>query len=86
MPTIKEDMTEIKANQKEMTKAQNERNIKQGKFEQKMEDYMEQGMKEHELLFTRTKGIVKWSHLISAVFVLGTIVGIMWKLVTEGAQ
>ncbi len=84
--SLKEDIGEIKENQKGMKNDQHERDVKQGKFEQKMDDYMKQGMKEHELLFARTRLIVKWPHLATAVFVLSAIIGIVWKLATAGGQ
>lgn len=82
--SLKDDIGEIKENQKEMKEDQNERNINQATFEQKIDDYMVQGKKEHELLFARTRLTVKWPHLATAVFVLSAIVGIVWKLASAG--
>lgn len=80
--SLKEDIGEIKKNQKEMTQGQNKRDINQATFEQKMDDYMKQGIKEHEILFARTKvipqGNVKWTHLFMALGGVGTIMAIVY--------
>ena len=49
-----EAIARVKRQEKE-DKAQNVRDIKNAKFEQKMFDYMEQGKKEHNLLFTKNR-------------------------------
>ena len=88
--SLKDDISEIKKNQVKMTETQAKRDVSQGRFEQKMEDYMEHGKDEHDILFARTKhipqGNVKWTHLATVVFVLGTIIGIVWKIATAGGH
>jgi hypothetical protein len=42
----------------------------------KIDAYIETGTREHDALFERTKGIVKWGHLAAGVGVLGTVVGL----------
>ena len=61
-----ESIARVKRQEKE-DKAQNVRDIKNAKFEQKMVDYLEQGKKEHNLLFDKNreqdknmKGMVTW--------------------------
>lgn len=86
-----DDITEIKQTQEQEAtarvkrqekedKSQNVRDIKQAKFEQKMVDYMEQGKKEHDLLFGKNriqddelKKVVTWPTVYKVV---GAIIGI----------
>ena len=82
--SLKDDIGEIKTNQKEMKEAHGEMVTTQALLAQELGTYMKRGEKEHDLLFARTRLVVKWPHLATAVFVLGTIVGIVWKLASGG--
>jgi len=53
--SLKEDIVEIKDTLKEASEADIERDKTQAVFVQKMDDYMVQGKKEHEILFQRTR-------------------------------
>ena len=78
--SLKEDIGDIKKNQEKQLESSNEMILAQAVFVQKMDDYVEQNVKDVERLFVRTRRVVKWSHLTAAVFVLGTIIGIVIKL------
>ena len=74
-----ESIARVKRQEKE-DKAQNVRDIKNAKFEQKMVDYLEQGKKEHNLLFDKNrdqdknmKGMVTWPAVYK---VIGVTLGV----------
>ena len=77
-------INEIKTGQNGLKEAQTEMNTTQKVFIQKMDDYVERGKEEHEILFARTRLTVKWPHLATAVFILSAIVGMVWKLASGG--
>ena len=82
--SLKDDIGEIKENQKEQLESSNAMITAQAVFVQKVDDYIEQNVKDVERLFIRTRRVVKWSHLSGVVFVLGVIIGIVWKFANGG--
>lgn len=89
--SLKDNIDDIKKNQAAMTKANTDNAVAQGKFVQKMDDFLKQYEKnetsnkeERDILFTRTRLVVKWPHLATVVFVLAAIIGIVWKFAPGG--
>ena len=82
--SLKGDIGEIKTNQKAITKAHGEMVTTQALLAQELSTYMKRGEKEHDLLFARTRLVVKWPHLATVVFVLSAVVAIVWKLASGG--
>lgn len=79
--SLKDHIKEIKDNQSAITKAHSEMVTAQAVFVQKVDGYMERGQKEHEVLFTKTRMVVKWPHLVMALGAVGTLMGIIYGAV-----
>jgi len=85
--------TERDAAQHERDEAQMERDINDAVFKESMANYMEQGKKEHEILFGRTKELslstkwnVKWGHLAIAVGTFCTILAAIFGIIKMAAS
>ena len=83
--SLKDSIDDIKKNQAAMTKANTDNAVATGKFVQKMDDFLEQYEKneesnkeERDILFTRTRGTIKWLHLLWALGGISTFMGIIW--------
>lgn len=76
--SLKDDIGEIKENQKEMKEAHGEMVTTQALLAQELGTYMKRGEKEHDILFARTRGNVKWAHLVMALGGVGTFVAIIY--------
>lgn len=82
--SLSDDIGDIKKNQAAMTKANNENAVAQGKFVQKMDDFLEQYEKneednkeERDILFTRTRGVVTWKGFVLALTGVSIFLGIV---------
>lgn len=82
--SLKGDINDIKKNQAAMTKANYDNAVVQGKFVQKMDDFLEQYEKnedsnkeERDILFTRTRGIVTLKGLVLTLTVVSISLGIL---------
>lgn len=83
--SLKEHIEEIKDNQIKMIEGQAKRDISQGRFEQKLEDWMEQDVKDkkengkqHDILFDRTRGMATWSGIFKAIGGTGGLMAIIY--------
>lgn len=88
---IEDDIKEIKSSQVKMAEAHGKMVTSQAVLSTKIDGWMtatetakEANEKEHDILFTKVRLVVKWPHLATAVFVLSAIVGIVWKLASGG--
>ena len=89
--SLKEDIGEIKRNQEKQLESHNKMITAQAVLIEKIgnvvkqhEDDNEDNEKQHNILFGKVRYTVKWAHLGTVVFVLGTIVTIVWKFATAG--
>jgi len=89
--SLKDDIGDIKDNQVKATEAQQARDVNQARFEQKIDDYIKQDIKDkkenkeenekvHERLFARTRRVVKFEYLVTIILATGVIIGIVIKL------
>ena len=76
--SLADDIGEIKEAQKTLSESHIEMNTTQKLFIQKVGTYMERGKEEHDILFTRTRGTIKWLHLLWALGGISTFMGIIW--------
>lgn len=76
--SLKDHITEIKDNQKAMTKAHSEMITAQAVFVSKVDGYMETGKLEHEILFARSRMVIKWPHLAMAIGAIAALMAIIF--------
>jgi hypothetical protein len=88
---IKSDMAKIKTSHNDTQKIVNGMAVSFGKMSQKLDDYMERGKDEHDVLFAKTREnakatnrSVKWPHLMMLLTAISIIIGITWKFATGG--
>ena len=90
MSTLKEDMTEIKENQKKITEAHGKMIFSQALFVQKVDTYMKRAEKENDILFERTKNVVKtsdikgmatWGGILKAFGGVSVFIGIIYGII-----
>lgn len=88
--SLTDAIDEIKGDMKQFAVAQTEQSNITAKMVQRLDDYIERGEKEHDILFDRTrdvvkrddvKGSVKWQHLFWLVAGLGTMFGIVLGII-----
>jgi hypothetical protein len=77
-------VSEMKTSHDSTQKIVNGMAVEFGKVSQKLDDYMMRGKDEHDALFAKVRGVVKWPHLLMALTAISIIVGITWKFATGG--
>jgi hypothetical protein len=81
---LSKDVEEIKQAQEKTVEAVNTLNITVAKHTQKMEDYIDRGEKEHDIIFDRLRGVVRFVHIKNTLYVVVTIVAIVGGVLTWG--
>lgn len=79
--SLDDTIKDMKLKQEDQHKIEDERYLEQATFQTKIEGYIEQGIKDHKLLFERTSGVVKWRTLVFALVSLITISAGLLKLI-----